>query len=220
MRNTRWITWIALIVTIIALLILSGVVIYILNNPQNRLEKQYNIMISNNTYIFSRNSENGENKIVTTKRGDKTRIDMYNSGDFTTTLIKDGNTYLISHGVQEYYIYSNNSIDEEILTEELERIVKKEHKTGREKIYGRTYYYEEFSGITDFLIESYKDMDLNTAKTRFYFKGEELQFIKTIYQTIDSNTGKVTDVEELLKASIEYDVDDKVFEIPSNYAES
>ena len=80
--------------------------------------------------------------------------------------------------------------------------------------------YEEFSGITDFLIESYKDMDIETAKTRFYFKGKDLQFIKTIYQTVNPDTGETTNIEELLKTNIEYNVEDNIFEIPSEYAES
>lgn len=208
------------IVTILIITIIAGIVVYIINNPKDRLKTEYNNMINEQTYIFTRSSQNGENKIITTKKGDKTRIDMYNSGDYTTTLIKGGDTYLISHATQEYYIYKNNKIDEEILTEELERIVKKEYKTGIEKIYGKSYYYEEYDGITDFLIESYKDMNLETAKTRFYFKGKKLQFIKTKYQTIDSETGEMKEIEELLKASVEYDVDEKVFEIPSEYAES
>lgn len=212
---------IIIISTIIIIIIcIISVIVYISSRPSDMLKKMYDKMTSDDTYIFTRSSQNGENKIVTTKKGDKTRIDMYNSGDYTTTLIKNGNTYLISHENKEYYTYTDNKIDEEILTEEIKRIIDKEYKVGKEKIYGQTYYYEEYNGITDFLIESYKDMDLNTAKTRFYFKGKDLQFIKTIYQTVDSQTGKITNIEELLKANVEYKVEDNVFEIPSDYAEN
>ncbi len=207
-------------ILIIVIICIIAIIVYMANRPSDRLKKIYNKMISDNTYIFTRSSQNGENKIVTTKKGDKTRIDMYNLDDYITTLIKDGDTYLISHENKEYYTYSNNKIDEEILTEEIKRIIDKEYKVGKEKIYGQTYYYEEYNGITDFLIEAYKDMDLNTAKTRFYFKGKDLQFIKTIYQIVDSQTGKITNVEELLKANVEYKVEDNVFEIPSDYAEN
>ena len=207
-------------ILIIVIICIIAIIVYMANRPSDRLKKMYNKMISDNTYIFTRSSQNGENKIVTTKKGDKTRIDMYNLGDYTTTLIKDGDTYLISHENKEYYTYSNNKIDEEILTEEIKRIIDKEYIVGKERIYGQTYYYEEYNGITDFLIETYKDMDLSTAKTRFYFKGKDLQFIKTIYQTVDSQTGKNTNVEELLKAIVEYKVEDNVFEIPSDYAEN
>lgn len=207
-------------ILIVVVICIISVIAYISNRPSDRLKKMYNKMTSSNTYIFTRSSQNGENKIVTTKKEDKTRIDMYNSGDYTTTLIKNGDTYLISHESKEYYTYTDNKIDEEILTEEIKRIIDKEYKVGKEKIYGQTYYYEEYNGITDFLIEAYKDMDLNTAKTRFYFKGKDLQFIKTIYQTVDSETGKTTTIEELLRANVEYKVEDNVFEIPSDYAEN
>lgn len=209
-----------IIISTILIIVIICIIVYMANRPSDRLKKIYNKMISDNTYIFTRSSQNGENKIVTTKKGDKTRIDMYNLDDYITTLIKDGDTYLISHENKEYYTYSNNKIDEELLTEEIKRIIDKEYKVGKEKIYGQTYYYEEYNGITDFLIEAYKDMDLNTAKTRFYFKGKDLQFIKTIYQIVDSQTGKITNVEELLKANVEYKVEDNVFEIPSDYAEN
>lgn len=208
---------------IVSIILIVGIIvgiIYILNRPSDRLKNMYNKMINEQIYIFSRSSQNGENKIITMKKGDKTKIDMYNSGDYTTTLIKDGNTYLISHKNKEYYTYNNNNIDEEVLTEELKRIIDKPYKVGREKIYGKKYYYEEFDGITDFLIESYKDMDVETAKTRFYFKGKKLQFIKTIYQTVNPDTGEIANIEELLKANIEYQVEDNIFEIPSEYAES
>lgn len=211
------------IIIIASIILIIGIIvgtIYVLNRPSDKLKNMYNKMISEQMYIFTRSSQNGENKIITAKKGDKTKIDMYNSGNYTTTLIKDGNTYLISHEEKEYYTYTNNKIDEEILTEELKRIVEKEYKVGREKVYGKTYYYEEFSGITDFLIESYKDMDIETAKTKFYFKGKDLQFIKTIYQTVNPDTGETTNIEELLKTNIEYNVEDNIFEIPSEYAES
>ena len=156
-----------IIISTILTTVIICIIVYMANRPSDRLKKIYNKMISDNTYIFTRSSQNGENKIVTTKKGDKTRIDMYNLDDYITTLIKDGDTYLISHENKEYYTYSNNKIDEELLTEEIKRIIDKEYKVGKEKIYGQTYYYEEYNGITDFLIEAYKDMDLNTAKTRF-----------------------------------------------------
>ena len=100
------------------------------------------------------------------------------------------------------------------------RVKGRIHAIRKEAPFHPCYYYEEFDGITDFLIESYKDMDVETAKTRFYFKGKKLQFIKTIYQTVDPDTGEIANIEELLKANIEYQVEENIFEIPSEYAES
>ena len=56
-------------------------------------------------------------------------------------------------------------------------------------------------------------LELNEAdiKTRFYFdKNGDLTYIKTIYG----------EEEELLKVSLEKNVDDSIFEIPSDYAEN
>lgn len=200
--------------------IIIGVICYKFNNPEDRLEKVYEKMISNQTYIFTRSNQNEENKIVTTRKGNNTMIDMYNSGKHTTTLIKEGDTYLILHEVQEYYVYRNNKNDESILTDELKRIIEKEHTVGEEVVNGKKYYYEQYNGQTDFLVYTYRDMDYETVKTKFYFDGRNLEYIKTEYQTVDSETGEINNIEELLKVDIKYEVEDKVFEIPSTYAES
>lgn len=213
---------IGVIITVIILVIgiIAGIICYQINNPENRLEKVYEKMISNQTYVFSRSNQNEENKIVTTRKGDNTMIDMYNSGKHTTTLIKEGDTYLILHEMQEYYVYKNNKNDESILTDELKRIIEKEHTVGEEIVNGKKYYYEQYDGQTDFLIYTYKDMDNETVKTKFYFDGRKLEYIKTEYRTVDPETGETNDIEELLKVNVKYEVEDGVFEIPSTYAEN
>lgn len=49
----------------------------------------------------------------------------------------------------------------------------------------------------------------DTKKTRFYFDGKDLKYIKTI----------AGNKEELLKVTISKDVDNKLFQIPSDYEE-
>ena len=49
--------------------------------------------------------------------------------------------------------------------------------------------------------------DEEKAKTRFYFEGDQLVYIKTI----------IEDEQELLKVDISNQVDEKLFEIPSDY---
>lgn len=178
-----------IILIVFILIVALALASYFLNNPQNRLEKIYNKMISGQTYVFSRSNKNEENKIVTSRKGDKTKIDTYNFGEYATTLIKDGNTYYILHAQEEYYIYNNSKSDQDLLTDELKAIVEKNHTTGKEKINGTTYYYEEFEGQTDFLINTYKDMDYSSIKTKFYFKGRKLEYIKTEYKIENEETG-------------------------------
>ncbi len=47
------------------------------------------------------------------------------------------------------------------------------------------------------------------GKTRFYFDGDKLVYIKTI----------IGDKQEVLKVDLSYNVDSKLFEIPSDYQE-
>ena len=73
------------------------------------------------------------------------------------------------------------------------------------------YYYEEYSGSTMFMVSSSLEVDEADIKTRFYFdKNDNLVYIKTIYG------GK----QELLKINLQKEAEDKLFEIPSHYAEN
>lgn len=214
-------TLIGIIATII--IIISGIIVVVTINNQPKVSKLSNIyqkMIENQTYTFTRYDLEEKNKIITSKKFDKTLIDMYNSGEHLSTLILEGDTYLIFHESQEYVVYANNNKDEEILTNELDEITKLEYTEGKEKIYGKTYKYEEYQGVSNFLIYADSNMDVNTIKTRFYFDGKELVYLKTIYETVNKETGKTKQVEELQTVKVEYDVKDDVFKIPENYAEN
>lgn len=206
----------------IAILAISIIIAVIINNQPktSKLSNIYEKMIENQTYTFTRYDIEEKNKIITSRKKDKTLIDMYNSGEHLSTLILEGDTYLIFHENEEYFVYANNNKDEEILTNELAEITKLEYTTGKEKIYGKTYKYEEYQGVSNFLIYSENNIDINTIKTRFYFKGKELAYLKTIYETVNEETGERKQVEELQNIKIEYEVQDNVFNIPENYAEN
>ena len=70
------------------------------------------------------------------------------------------------------------------------------------------------------MITSVNNIDADSVKTRFYFDGSELVYLKTIYNTVDEETGEKVQVEELQTVKVEYEVKDSVFEIPANYAEN
>lgn len=213
-----------LIPIIIAIIALVVVIIVVLmtgsGDEKSRLSKVYEKMVKDQTYVFTRYDLEEANKLITYKKADKTLIDMYNSGEHLSTLIVEGDTYLIFHDNKEYYVYPNNNLDEQILTDNLKEIIDLEYTTGKEKIYGKTYKYEEYMGVSDFLISSTRDMETDSIKTRFYFKGNELVYLKTIYNTKNQETGDITQVEELQTIKVEYKVEDSVFEIPSDYAEN
>ena len=203
------------VVVIVIVVLMAGA-----GDETSKLSKVYEKMVSDQTYVFTRYDLGEKNKLITYKKTDKTLIDMYNSGEHLSTLIVEGDTYLIFHDNKEYYVYPNNNWDEQILTDSLKEIINLEHTTGKEKIYGKTYKYEEYMGVSDFLISSTRDMETDSIKTRFYFKGNELVYLKTIYYTVNEETGERTQVEELQTVKVEYEVEDNVFEIPSDYAEN
>ena len=212
---------IPIIITIIALVVVIILVLMTESRDEiSRLSKVYEKMVKDQTYVFTRYDLEETNKLITYKKADKTLIDMYNSGEHLSTLIVEGDTYLIFHDNKEYYVYPNNNLDEQILTDNLKEIIDLEYTTGKEKIYGKTYKYEEYMGVSDFLISSTRDMETDSIKTRFYFKGNELVYLKTIYNTKNQETGDITQVEELQTIKVEYKVEDSVFEIPSDYAEN
>lgn len=207
---------IAVVVVFVIILITRGT-----EDGLSKLSKVYEKMISNQTYIFARYDFEEKNKLTTYRKADKTLIDMNNSGEHLSTLIVEGDTYLIFHENKEYYVYpNNNSNEEELLTNNIKSIIDLEYTTGKEKIYGKTYKYEEYNGVSDFLISSPKNMDTNSIKTRFYFKGNELMYLKTIYDVVDEETGERTQTEELQTVNVKYEVEDSIFEIPSDYAEN
>lgn len=208
-------------IIIVIILVIAGVILVnILGGSKSRLTKVYNKMMEEQSYSFTRYDFEEKNKLITYRKEGKTLIDMYNSGEHSSTLISEGNTYLIFHPNKEYYVYKNNSVDEEILAEDLANTIKLEYNTGKEKIYGKTYKYEEYARVSDFMIISDINIDVESVKTRFYFKGNELVYIKTIFDVVDSKTGERTKLQELQTVKIQYEVDDSVFEIPSDYAEN
>ena len=151
------------------------------------------------------------------KKGDKTIIDQYtknsetNLENHTTTLVKDNNTYLILHDRKEYYVYTENNVEQTIVTDGLKEIISKSYTTGTEKIKGKKYSYEEYDGSSMFMISNLININDTNVKTRFYFDSKNnLTYIKTI---LDNK-------QELLKVTLEKDVKDSIFEIPSDYAEN
>lgn len=187
------------------------------NSPkEQRLSKIYQDLEDSQTYLFEI-EKNNNNKTIMAKKGDKTIIDQYtknsetNLENHTTTLVKDNNTYLILHDRKEYYVYTENNVEQTIVTDGLKEIISKSYTTGTEKIKGKKYSYEEYDGSSMFMISNLININDTNVKTRFYFDSKNnLTYIKTI---LDNK-------QELLKVTLEKDVKDSIFEIPSDYAEN
>ena len=206
-----FITSICIIVAIIIVILIG----YIVTNNQeenvtkNRLANMYEKMIQDETYSITFQL-NDNNKYTVSRKGDVANIDTYKNGKHTTDIIKDGNTYLLMYNTKKYYTYQNNVTELGKLTNQLNEIIQsQEPEKGQEKIDGRNYRYEEYKGVSDFLMNTDEEISEENTNTRFYFDGDDLEYIKTIME----------DKSELIRVDVSYDVDDNIFEIPSDFQE-
>lgn len=149
------------------------------------------------------------NKSLYAKQSNIAYLDDILNGVETEMLIKNGNTYLIKDEDKVYYVYKNNETNLNKIEDILEELKDKEYQTGKEKIDNKSYSYIEFNQLTDLAIMNTSNIKSDTKKTRFYFDGKDLKYIKTI----------AGNKEELLKVTISRDVDNKLFQIPSDYEE-
>lgn len=216
MKKNKRISLIVIILVIIGIIFFVSKIVGNKNSKVQELAKVYNKLNSSQAYQFKW-EQNDNNKTIIIKDGDKTLIDQYSKDEdsatqnHTKTLIKENSTYLILPDRKEYYIYEGNNVDQTFLIDGIKEIMGKEYTKGTEKVKGKKYEYEEYSGSTMFLLSNSLNLDENDVKTRFYFDSKDnLVYIKTIYG----------DKHELLKVSLTNDIDSSVFEIPADYAEN
>lgn len=216
MKKNKRIPLIVIILIIMAIIFITFKLVGNKEDKNQKLAKIYEELKNNQTYLFEM-EQNSNNKTIMAKKGDETIIDQYSKDSetkvesHTTTLVKDDNTYLILHDRQEYYVYQQNNVEQNILTDGIKEVIDKEYTTGEEKVRGKKYKYEEYNGSTMFMITNTLELDESSIKTRFYFDNNgNLTYIKTIYG----------EESELLKVKLENNVDDSLFEIPANYAEN
>jgi len=198
------------VLAIIAIIIIIGK--FFNNNGEDihRLSNVYEQLNTSQKYLFEM-ERNDENKIIMAKNGDKTIIDQYSKNSHSSTITKNGSTYFVLHDREEYYVYEPQNIQQNILIDGLKEVIEKTYNTGAEFIKGKKYSYEEYAGSTVFLNSNTLNEKEENIKTRFFFdKNGNLMYIKTM----------TTDNQELLKINITNQVDDSIFEIPSNYAEN
>lgn len=216
MKKNKRISLIVIILVIIGIIFFVSKIVGNKNSKVQELAKVYNKLNSSQAYQFKW-EQNDNNKTIIIKDGDKTLIDQYSKEEdsatqnHTKTLIKENSTYLILPDRKEYYIYEGNNVDQTFLIDGIKEIMGKEYTKGTEKVKGKKYKYEEYSGSTMFLLSNSLNLDENDVKTKFYFDSKDnLVYIKTIYG----------DKHELLKVSLTNDIDSSVFEIPADYAEN
>lgn len=204
------------VLAVVVLIIVGAIVATVMilnnnndNNGETRLTNIYNTLTSSETYTFTM-MQDDSNKTIMTKNGEETAIDLYTNDSHSTTIIRDGNTYLVLHDRSEYYVYEGNDTEQNILTNSISELFDTEYTTGTEKLNGKKYYYEEYKGSTFFMVST--QLKLNEeVTTRFYFdKNNNLKYIKTTYG----------ETEELLQIEVTNTAEESLFTIPSDYAEN
>lgn len=202
-------------VCVLIAIIIIGVAIYFTvknvstSSDENKLAKIYERMMQNETYSFSLTLDDN-NKTVISRKGNMANVDIYSDGNHTTNIVRDGNTILLMYNTQKYYTYQNNEIQLTELSNELDRIIQSEEpQKGEEEIDGKNYKYEEYQGVSYFLVNQDITASRDSTTTRFYFKGDNLKYIKTI----------MGEESELIQVDVSYNVDDDIFEIPENFEE-
>ena len=215
-------TIIIIAISVIVLLIVIGLICFFVSRANNsesgdvgnsvqesKTIKIYNQLKESEKYQFTR-KVNDENQVTIAKSGDRAYEEETFNGKKTYYVVNEGDLYLLNKNTERYYKYQNNDEILHEITDAFSRIEGMTYTEGKEDINEKSYKYEEFKGIQEFLIDSnlYTD-NSDEAITRFYYSGDDLKYIKTI----------VGDKEELLEINIEYNVDDSLFEIPEGYSD-
>lgn len=215
-------TIIIIAISIIVLLIVIGLICFFVSRANNsesgdagnsaqesKTIKIYNQLKESEKYQFTR-KVNDENQVTIAKSGDRAYEEETFNGKKTYYVVNEGDLYLLNKSTERYYKYQNNDEILHEITDAFSRIEGMTYTEGKEDINEKSYKYEEFKGIQEFLIDSnlYTD-NSDEAITRFYYSGDDLKYIKII----------VGDKEELLEINIEYNVDDSLFEIPEGYSD-
>ncbi len=202
-------------VCVIVAIIIVGLIVYVVtkneeeNVSENRLSNMYEKMIQDETYSITIQLDDN-NKYTVSRKGEVANIDTYNDGNHTANIIKDGNTYLLMYNTKRYYTYQNNVTGLGELPSQLNEIIQsQEPEKGKEKIDGKNYRYEEYKGVSDFLMNTDENVSEEDTNTRFYFDGDDLKYIRTI----------MGDKSELIRVDVSYVVNDSAFEIPSDFQE-
>ena len=205
------------IVAVVIIFVIATIAVIVLNQ-KNEEENQkiivselYNKLQQNDKYTITTTLDDN-NRMYYAKNESMAYLSSITNGDELELLVKDGNTYLIKDDEEIYYTYQNNETELSRITTQLEELSSQKFEKKKKKIEGKTYNYNEYYSLTDFAIQDITNGDNQeeqNAKTRFYYDNDKLVYIKTI----------IGDNQELLKVDISYDVDNDLFNIPSNYEE-
>lgn len=138
---------------------------------------------------------NDENERIISRYETITKVEILDEGkkDIYVISSKNNTTYLLDESTKKYYQYNNNTALLNDFLDNIETVLKKNFTPGKETINGKNYKYEEFPKTSAFIINYKSNINNTEAKTRVYFEGNNVKYIKTY----------VGDVEQLLSVEIE-----------------
>lgn len=206
------------VVSLVIIALIVGLIIFFVMRNNNgeegtaiasnssKIAKLYDDLNKEQSFSFTTTLDDN-NKEIYAKNGNTAYTDTIYDGEESKFIIRDGNSYLLRDSDKVYYTYQNNEVNLNKILEQLNEIKDTELVEGKEEIEGKNYNYEEYTGITNFAIKLTDENNSENVKTRFYFDGNDLVYIKTI---VENN-------QELLRVEISNDVDSNLFEIPNDY---
>lgn len=203
---------------IILVVVIIGVIIFALSskNKTNKTEqtesveiqKNYEKIANSKEMIFTTTLDENNKETIIIKDGQAYKETTRNGVTYKY-IVKGNDTYFVDDSNKTYYTYKNNTEISTEIQQKLSKLKEMSSNTGKEKVNGKNYQYEEFEKYQDFLINNKIAVtDLTKAKTRIYYDNDKIVYIKTI----------AGDEEELLKVDISYgNVKNDYFNIPSEY---
>lgn len=203
---------------IILVVVIIGVIIFALSskNKTNKTEQTESVEIQKNyekianskemTFTITLDENNKETIVIKDGQAYK---ETTRNGVTYKYIVKGNDTYFVDDSNKTYYTYKNNTEISTEIQQKLSKLKEMSSNTGKEKVNGKNYQYEEFEKYQDFLINNkIAATDLTKVKTRIYYDNDKIVYIKTI----------AGDEEELLKVDISYgNVKNDYFNIPSEY---
>ena len=203
---------------IILVVVIIGVIIFALSskNKTNKTEqtesveiqKNYEKIANSKEMTFTTTLDENNRETIVIKDGQAYK-ETTRKGVTYKYIVKGNDTYFVDDSNKTYYTYKNNTEISTEIQQKLSKLKEMSSNTGKEKVKGKNYQYEEFEKYQDFLINNKIAVtDLTKAKTRIYYDNDKIVYIKTI----------AGDEEELLKVDISYGtVKNDYFNIPSEY---
>lgn len=203
---------------IILVVVIIGVIIFAISskNKTNKTEqtesveiqKNYEKIANSKEMTFTTTLDENNKETIVIKDGQAYKETTRNGVTYKY-IVKGNDTYFVDDSNKTYYTYKNNTEISTEIQQKLSKLKEMSSNTGKEKVNGKNYQYEEFEKYQDFLINNKIAVtDLTKAKTRIYYDNDKIVYIKTI----------AGDEEELLKVDISYGtVKNDYFNIPSEY---